>query len=115
MRRLLTSSTFETTVQVIGACTTVCLVVANITLATNQPPAEWHQVHMMDHEALKLRPFVFFTIGSTLVMWGLYVPIFYLEAFAQSYHFSPDISYYSLSILNGASLFGRLIPNLLGD
>ncbi|WJG34366.1 major facilitator superfamily domain-containing protein [Fusarium oxysporum Fo47] len=117
MRRLLTSSTFETTVQVIGACTTVCLVVANITLATNQPPAEWNQVHMMDHEALKLRPFVFFTIGSTLVMWGvrLYVPIFYLEAFAQSYHFSPDISYYSLSILNGASLFGRLIPNLLGD
>ncbi|KAH7180280.1 major facilitator superfamily domain-containing protein [Fusarium sp. MPI-SDFR-AT-0072] len=117
MRRLLTSSTFETTVQVIGACTTVCLVVANITLATNQPPAEWHQVHMMDHEALKLRPFVFFTIGSTLVMWGvrLYVPIFYLEAFAQSYHFSPDISYYSLAILNGASLFGRLIPNLLGD
>ncbi|RKK29835.1 hypothetical protein BFJ65_g1748 [Fusarium oxysporum f. sp. cepae] len=71
MRRLLTSSTFETTVQVIGACTTVCLVVANITLATNQPPAEWNQMHMMDHEALKLRPFVFFTIGSTLVMWGI--------------------------------------------
>ncbi|KAJ3543915.1 hypothetical protein NM208_g3325 [Fusarium decemcellulare] len=115
MRQLLVSSTFENTVQVIGACTTVCLIVANITLATNQLPAEWRKVHMVDHNALTRTPFILFTVGSTLVMWGLYVPIFYLEAFGQAHHLSSDISYYSLSILNGASLFGRLFPNFLGD
>ncbi|KAL8281336.1 hypothetical protein RQP46_006370 [Phenoliferia psychrophenolica] len=48
-------------------------------------------------------------------MFGLYTPMFYLQTYSTAHGVEKSIAFYSLSILSGASLFGRLIPNWLAD
>lgn len=57
--------------------------------------------------------YALFTLGSTLFMFGMFTPFTYINTFA-TMHQLPFSDYY-LSILNGASLFGRTIPGFLAD
>ncbi|OAX43454.1 MFS general substrate transporter [Rhizopogon vinicolor AM-OR11-026] len=54
-------------------------------------------------------------IGATLTFWGLFVPFFYLQVFSESHGLSKTIGFYAIPIMNASSLFGRTIPNFLGD
>ncbi|KAJ8586712.1 MFS general substrate transporter [Rhizopogon salebrosus TDB-379] len=54
-------------------------------------------------------------IGATLTFWGLFVPFFYLQVFSESHGVSKTIGFYAIPIMNASSLFGRTIPNFLGD
>ncbi|KAG1735507.1 major facilitator superfamily domain-containing protein [Suillus lakei] len=54
-------------------------------------------------------------IGAGCVFWGLFVPFFYLQLFAELHGLSSTLSFYSIPILNASSMFGRTIPNLLAD
>ncbi|KAG0699131.1 MFS general substrate transporter [Suillus ampliporus] len=54
-------------------------------------------------------------IGATLTFWGLFVPFFYLQVFSESHGLSKNIGFYAIPIMNASSLFGRTIPNFLGD
>ncbi|RPD71696.1 MFS general substrate transporter [Lentinus tigrinus ALCF2SS1-7] len=60
-------------------------------------------------------PFMLCAIGGFLVFWGLFFPFFYLQLYANVHGVSPNIAHYTISIMNGASLFGRTIPNFLSD
>jgi MFS family permease len=42
-------------------------------------------------------------------------PLFYLQVFAESHGISPQLSFYLLAIANGASAFGRILPNFVAD
>ncbi|GAA5832759.1 hypothetical protein JCM3766R1_007031 [Sporobolomyces carnicolor] len=55
------------------------------------------------------------TGGAFLLNWGLWMPLFYLQLFAQSKGVSADLSFYTLAIYNAGSVFGRTIPNLAAD
>lgn len=46
---------------------------------------------------------------------SVYVPFFYFQDYASELGVSPDMAFYVLSIMNGASLLGRLVPNWLAD
>lgn len=49
---------------------------------------------------------------------GLYIPFFYIQSYAinsPDTKIDPSFAFYLLIILNAASLFGRIIPNLLAD
>ncbi|KAJ2967185.1 hypothetical protein NQ176_g9786 [Zarea fungicola] len=60
--------------------------------------------------------FVMAGMGLFLASTGLYIPIFYLPTyFAHYLHASSSLSFYSLSILNAASMLGRIMPGLLAD
>lgn len=50
-----------------------------------------------------------------LIMLGLFTPFFYLPTFAIQNGMSIQLSSYLISILNGASFFGRVIPGILAD
>jgi MFS family permease len=61
-------------------------------------------------------PFTIFTIGLALAFTGFYFPVFYIQSYAISKHITNEnLAFYLLSILNAASLFGRIIPNWLAD
>jgi hypothetical protein len=45
--------------------------------------------------------------GLFLVSWGLFFPIFYLQVFAQLHGLSTTLVFYTLAILNAASVFGK--------
>ncbi|GAA5981894.1 hypothetical protein JCM11641_001934 [Rhodosporidiobolus odoratus] len=59
--------------------------------------------------------FTLYVVGATIVWLGLYTPLFYSEEYALFNGVSSNIAFYSLSILNAASLFGRTIPNYFAD
>ncbi|GAA6016414.1 hypothetical protein JCM10207_003853 [Rhodosporidiobolus poonsookiae] len=59
--------------------------------------------------------FTVYVVGAAIVWLGLYTPLFYSEEYALYHGVRQDIAFYSLSILNAASLFGRTIPNYFAD
>ncbi|KAL2202782.1 MFS general substrate transporter [Sarocladium strictum] len=106
---------FPWTVRVMGFIALATLSISIATLRSRLPPPKQARA-MLDPAALKDIPFVLFSVGMFLVFIGLYVPIFYIISWAQVHiHIERDLSFYMLSVLNGASVFGRIIPGLLAD
>ncbi|KAI7969650.1 hypothetical protein EIK77_000897 [Talaromyces pinophilus] len=78
------------------------------------PPSKTHS--LFDSAAFKSMPYVIFSIGLFLAFIGLYIPFFYIVlAGERRYDLPEDLSNYMLSVLNAASVFGRIIPGLLAD
>ncbi|GIZ38460.1 hypothetical protein CKM354_000187700 [Cercospora kikuchii] len=69
----------------------------------------------LDLAAWKEVPFTFFVLGTFIGFLGLYTPFFYIQSYALALGTSPDLAFYLLAILNAASTFGRVLPNLLAD
>ncbi|KAH8924272.1 MFS general substrate transporter [Atractiella rhizophila] len=106
----------------------VVLMIANVTLKARLPPRK--KGHFIQLSALKengarftlcfkstefVTEFVLLFGGCFFVLLGLYVPIFYLETFAQKAGVSPTLVEYVLPIFNAASIFGRWLPNWYAD
>jgi len=53
--------------------------------------------------------------GTFLVIWGLFFPYFYLQLWVNYHHLSSTLGFYTIAILNAASIAGRVIPNSLAD
>ena len=83
-------------------------------LPTAQPPKKPRA--MLDLAAFRNPSFALFSTGLFLSFVGLYIPIFYLISFSLTHaHLSKNLSFYTLPILNAASIAGRVIPGLLAD
>ncbi|TKA52598.1 hypothetical protein B0A53_04608 [Rhodotorula sp. CCFEE 5036] len=61
------------------------------------------------------RGYMLYVVGAGVVWLGLYTPIFYSEQYALFHHVSDNIAFYSLAMLNAASVLGRTIPNYFAD
>ncbi|GAA5838847.1 hypothetical protein JCM9279_003878 [Rhodotorula babjevae] len=59
--------------------------------------------------------YTLYVAGAATVWLGLYTPLFYSEQYALANSVTEDIAFYSLSILNAASVFGRTIPTYFAD
>ncbi|OQO10511.1 hypothetical protein B0A48_03808 [Cryoendolithus antarcticus] len=70
----------------------------------------------LDLTAFTELPYVLFVLGSFTGFMGLYVLFFYIQSYALQTHITNDnLSFYLLSIINAASVFGRIIPNYIAD
>ncbi|KAF9465708.1 major facilitator superfamily domain-containing protein [Collybia nuda] len=58
-------------------------------------------------------PYVFMTLGTVLLLAGLYFPIFFLQLNAITNGLDSNFAFYTLVMLNGASTVGRILPNIL--
>jgi len=71
---------------------------------------------LIDWSAWREAPYVLYSIGGAIAFMGLYVPFFYVQAFAISERVvNENLGFYLLSVLNAASVFGRIIPNFVAD
>ncbi|KAJ4155955.1 hypothetical protein LMH87_001175 [Akanthomyces muscarius] len=50
-----------------------------------------------------------------VIYFGMFTPLFFTASFASTKGFSEDLSFYTISIMNAASLFGRVAPGFLAD
>ncbi|GAA6030283.1 hypothetical protein JCM8097_009027 [Rhodosporidiobolus ruineniae] len=90
--------------------------IALLTINSRLPPRPLPKVHQIfDFSPLKETGFLLFVIGETIIMWGLYFSYFYIQDYARAYGVSKNLTDYALTILNAASIFGRIIPNWLAD
>jgi MFS family permease len=55
-------------------------------------------------------------IGAAFLMiFGFFIPFFYLPSYGVAHGMSNELASYLVSILNGASFFGRIVPGILAD
>ncbi|KAF8490866.1 major facilitator superfamily domain-containing protein [Gautieria morchelliformis] len=93
------------------------LIMANL-LMSGRHPSDKNQLEKPKsnvQQILRDSPFILMVIGGVLVVLGLFFPYFYLQLFTVLKGISPNFAFYTLTIQNGASIFGRIIPNLLAE
>lgn len=70
----------------------------------------------IDLKVLRDLPWVLFSIGEFFGFMGMYVPFYYVSSYALSTGIvDKHLSFYLLTILNTASIFGRIVPNFYAD
>ena len=90
------------------------LVISVVVMKPRIQPAKKRS--LLEPAAFKEPPYALFSISLFFVFIGLYVPFFYAPTYAQrELKTSDDLSFYLLAILNAASVFGRIIPNIIAD
>ena len=69
---------------------------------------------LIDRTAFREMPFMAYVLALALIGCGYFVPIFYISVDASTnLGTSPDLAFYSLSIINAASVIGRFLPGLV--
>ena len=65
--------------------------------------------------SMKTPAFGLLAVFMFLTSMGLFIPFFYITSYSVSIGKDPDISFYLVSIMNGVSLIGRILPGILAD
>ncbi|TVY78498.1 Non-canonical non-ribosomal peptide synthetase FUB8 [Lachnellula suecica] len=112
-RRILQQLGFGWANRIIGFIALVTLITANIII---RPLASRATRNLVDLSAFRDVPYASFTVAGFLLFAGVLVPFFLAPTYAsQHLSASSDLSFYTLSILNAAQFFGRIIPAILSD
>lgn len=70
----------------------------------------------LDVSILRNKVFILLATGLAIGYFGLFVPFFYVSSYAVAKEiWPPQQSFYLISIMNGSSLLGRVIPGHLAD
>ncbi|OBZ76896.1 Riboflavin transporter MCH5 [Grifola frondosa] len=93
------------------------LTIANLCMRTRYPPEDGTASSQRRSTVRILHdlPHWVAVIGSTLMLFGLYTPYFYLQLFVNIHGLSPTLAFYSVATLNASSFFGRTMLNFAAD
>ncbi|KAH6871463.1 monocarboxylate permease [Coprinopsis sp. MPI-PUGE-AT-0042] len=95
-----------------SACINVALLVAAcLMMRTRLPPKPVQKFPVV--QWLKEPPYLLLLIAGIFSFLGLFFPVFYLQLNAITHGVDKQFAFYALSILNAASVAGRMIPNAL--
>ncbi|EKV05875.1 Monocarboxylate transporter, putative [Penicillium digitatum PHI26] len=103
---------FGWSVRIVGFIILFMVLIAMITVRERLPP---RYGKVLLPAAFTRAPYTLVTLGIFFMMWGLFTPFFYLPQYAQSHGMDSQLSTYLLSILNAASVFGRVLPGMVAD
>jgi MFS family permease len=69
-----------------------------------------------DFKVLRKLPFDLFSFGTFFGFMGMYIPFYYMSTYSISHGIvDANLGFYLLTILNAASIFGRIVPNFFAD
>jgi MFS family permease len=54
-------------------------------------------------------------LAMFIIYFGMFAPFFYTTSYAVEKGFSTTLAFYTVSIVNGASFFGRVLPGIVAD
>src|SRR5450432_3280970 len=103
---------FGWTVRISGFIILALLLLSCIPIRARLPPRKGQFFLPSAFKELRFTTLLFAVL---LMFLGVFTPIFYLPTYAVYYGMSTQLASYLIAILNGASLFGRLIPGILAD
>ncbi|GAA6035670.1 hypothetical protein JCM8097_004962 [Rhodosporidiobolus ruineniae] len=88
-----------------------CLMRPRSDLPPQTPPPAWPLIKGMLGEGRTW----FASGGAAFVMLGLFIPLFYIQVFAQDHNAAPVVVTYALSILNASACVARLTIGFAAD
>lgn len=66
-------------------------------------------------DLFKQRSLQLLCLAMFIVYFGMFSPFFYTTSFAVERGFSTTLAFYTVSIVNGTSFFGRILPGIIAD
>lgn len=103
---------FAWAVRICGFIILAVLVPSSFLIRARLPP---RKSSLFLPSAFKDKRFLSLTAALFCLFLGMFVPIFYIPSFAISQGMSSGLAFYLVSILNAASLPGRILPGILSD
>lgn len=113
--RLIPQIGFGWTMRAVAFLILGCLVISNLTITSRLPPMPKPFRFMDFVEPFKDKSFLLLCIACFFIFWGMFLPFTYIILAAESYGMSTSLAQYLVSILNAASVFGRILPGFIGD
>ncbi|KKA28492.1 hypothetical protein TD95_003222 [Thielaviopsis punctulata] len=105
---------FRNAVLIIGLMNMTTLAVTLFVLAT--PKTVKARRAFIDKSAFTDVPYLCFLFACFMVFLGMYTPFTYVQSFSHDEHLANGkLGMYLLSILNGASIVGRIVPNFFSN
>lgn len=105
---------FKWSVRAVAFIITFAIIVANLLLRPRLPPSNV-KGGLINWQSFKNPAFTCCVLAYNVTLLGLYVPLIYLDLAGQAAGFSPNFTFYLISIANCASLIGRLSSGILAD
>lgn len=68
-----------------------------------------------DYSVLKKPSLQLSCLAFFIIYFGMFSPFFFTTSYAVAEGFSTDLAFYTISIVNGASFFGRVLPGIVAD
>lgn len=91
------------------------MLTACLTVKSRLPPRPRPFVFTEYLQGFKEPPFALTVAGLFFLMMGLFLPFNYILLQAEAAGMSPSLIPYLLPILNAVSIFGRIVPGMIGD
>jgi len=98
----------------VRACALICLVLLGFSVAVMRPRLR-NQKHPFDFSLMRRPIYILTVISICLLLWGMFIPFFFIPDFGLSVGVSQDMSVYLVAILNATSLFGRVLGGHIAD
>ncbi|KAJ7101928.1 MFS general substrate transporter [Mycena epipterygia] len=114
VNNLIKEKGFPWAIRITAFLLTGLLLIANLIMTPRYSP-RGDVPHIKTLTFFKDVPFMMAVTGSSLVYWGLFFPYFYLQLFSVLKGINETSAFYSLTVLNVATIFGRVIPNAVAD
>ncbi|KAG2411635.1 hypothetical protein HFD88_009191 [Aspergillus terreus] len=105
---------FPWTIRIIGFISAIFCSLS-VALLRTRLPLNPMQKGTVDVRALKELRFALLTAAIVLIDFALLLPLTYLPSYAQSQGLGDSFAYNLSSILNGASILGRIVPGYFAD
>lgn len=99
-------------VRIVGFIILALLAVGCATLRSRLPP---RRGNVLVPSAFRDINYILTIVSLFFLIWGMFTPFFYIESYARYRGMSPNLASYMLSILNAASIFGRICPGFAAD
>lgn len=94
----------------------ILLAIANALITPVNKPKGWKaRRSLFRPEVLKNPDFLLYASGSFFFFWGLFGPFDYLPSFTQALPSTKYLAIYTVSIINAASIMGRILPSYFAD
>lgn len=111
--KLLPQIGFAWTTRVLGFIILGTMVIPNVCMRVRVLPAKSRS--LLDIKAFLIPAYSLQVAGLFVGFMGLYMPFFYAQLYALQQHITSEgMAFYLLSIMNSTSVFGRIVPNLVG-
>ncbi|THH15775.1 hypothetical protein EW146_g4756 [Bondarzewia mesenterica] len=92
--------------------TLFCFIIGNLLIFV--PPIKKSADHSTK-TTLTDAPYVLTVAWGFVASLGMYFPAFYIQLFARMHGIESALAFYSVAIMNAASIFGRVVPSWLAD
>ncbi|KAF8595642.1 MFS general substrate transporter [Ceratobasidium sp. AG-I] len=117
LNKIFERSGFAWGVRATAFVVSAALIAANLLMRTRLPPkSQRPPTPPPDFKAIFTDwAYLLSIAGAFFVMMGIFLPVFYIQLFAVVHGLDSTLAFYSLAILNAASIFGRTLPNFIAD